>query len=379
LTPRPAAPAALRPRGWGRTIGSGDAGFALPLVLFLVALLTALLAAGLTRVQIDREIAEASDATTSATTVAWSGLQTYLGTLTLDACERPVRPPDGDSVRINVPGGYAEVVARVVRVPPDTLANWLYLVRSSGYAIQPASGSTPVATHTAAQYAEWQSGLLSLPAAFTAANGLTRTSGGSGQLHGADEDSVWSCPMPGRAGLRVPSGSPPDLDDYDLTGSPTVEVSGTGSGIVTGAQIDWAQTLAPGTLVPDFTTVQADDWTYPLQLVSGNAVLGAPGATTFGTGLLIVAGDLTVLGSFVQWYGVVLVGGEIHFDAADQRFDGLVASGLNAQLGTGPGPGQIGGDYTDIDFNSRYVRRAMRPLTGFAPVANARIDNWWTY
>jgi hypothetical protein len=349
------------------------------MVLFLVALLTALLAAGLMRVSGDIEVSEAGADAITARAVSWSALQVYLGTLTLDPCERPIRPADGDSVRINVPGGYGEVIARVVRRPADSMANWLYLVSSTGYAIEPARGPTPVGRHTAAEFAVWQSGNLSLPAAFTAANGLWRTAGGSGQLHGVDEDSTASCREQPRAGLRVPSGLAPYLDDYDLTGNPNVVASGTGAGIVTGGNLDWARVLTPGTLVPDYTTVHPGDWNYSLQIVSGGAVLGAPGANTVGTGLLIVGGSLWVQGSTVQWYGVILVGGEIHFDAADQRFDGLVASGLNAQLGTGPVAGQIGGDYTDIDYNSRYVRRAMRPLTGFAPVANARFDNWWTY
>jgi hypothetical protein len=358
--------------------GRAEAGFALPLVLFLVALLTALLAAGLMRVEGDIEVAEAGAATISARAVAWSALQTYTGTLSLDACGYPIRPPNGDSVRINVPGGYGEVVARVVRRPADSLANWLYLISSTGYAIEPAYGPTPVGTHTAAQFALWQSGRLSMQAAFTAANGLTRTFGGNGQLHGADEDSTVSCRRPDKAALRVPWGGDPDLTDYDLTGTGVWE-SGSGSGIVTAANIDWARTLTAGVLAPDFTSVQTNDWNYSLQLVSGNAVLGAAGANTFGTGLLIVSGNLTILGNTLQWYGVILVGGQIRFDAADQRFDGLVASGLNAQLGSPASVGSIGGDYLDIDYNSAYVRRAMRPLMGFAPVANATFDNWWTY
>ena len=330
--------------------------------VLLKSLLTALLAAGLMRVEGEMEVSEAGAAALAARTVAWSGLQTYLGTVTLDACERPIRPQDGDSVRINVPGGYADVVPLVVRRPPDSVANWLYLVRSTGYAIAPAGGPAPIATHTAVQFAAWQTGLLSLPAAFTAANGLTRTPGGTGQLHGADENALAGCQRAPLAALRVPLGGIPDLTDYDLTGNPVVG-SGSGSGIVTGAHIDWGRSLTPGAIVPDYTTVQLNDPSYPIQFLSGSAVLGAPGATVVGYGLLIVGGSLWVQGSTVQWYGVILVGGAIHFDALDQRFDGLVASGLNAQLGTGPGPGTIGGsgNYTDIDYNSLYVRRATLP------------------
>lgn len=355
-----------------------ESGFALPAVLLLVVLLTALLTTGLTRASADRQVAGASEATNTATAVAWNGLQTYFGTVNIDACERPSRPVDGDSVRINVPGGYAEVVARVVKRPVDSLANWLYLIRSDGYVIQPATGATPVAHQTVAQYAEWQTGRLSLPAAFTAANGLTRLAGGSGQLHGADEHPTVGCAeTSNRLSLRL-KGSLPSLTDYDLTGDSPV-AGGGGASIVTAAGIDWAATLAPEGITPDFTTVQPDNLNYPVVLVNGDATFGSPGATTTGTGLLIVSGDLTFLGAFVQWYGVVLVGGRINFDADDQRFDGLVASGLNAQLGLTPPTGVIGGDYTDIDFNSLYVARAMRPLAGFTAVPNAYTNQWKAY
>lgn len=352
-------------------------GFALPAILLLVALLTAMLTAGLTRASSDFQLAVASQAVDEAAVVARSGLATYLGSVTLDACGRAVRPLNGDSVRINVLGGYADVVARVVRRPPDTLANWLYLVQSSGHVIWPDMGSTPIANRTVAQFAEWQSGRLALPAAFTAANGLTRTPGGTGELHGADEHGTAGCPTLDRRRLRV-AGTVPDLTDYELTGTSALG-GGVPADIVTNAHIDWAAVLTPGRIVPDFTSPQPDDGTYPVQLVTGNATVGAAGATTNGRGLLIVSGDLTLLGNFVQWYGVVLVGGVIRFDAADQRFDGLVASGLNLQLGLPTSAGTIGGDYTDIDFNSAYVYLAMRPLTGFAPIANAYLEHWATY
>jgi hypothetical protein len=343
----------------------------------LIVLLTALLTAGLARTASDLRIASASQAIDQASVVARSGLQTYLGWVSFDGCGQPLRPADGDSVRINVPGGYAEVVARVVRRPADTLANWLYLVRSSGYVIWPEAGTTPMANRTVAQFAEWQSGQLALPAAFTAANGLTRIPGGSGQLHGADEYTAPGCQTLARRSLRV-AGTTPSLADFNLTGG-SPDGGGTGAGIVDAARLDWGAILTPGRIVPDFTSPQPDDGSYPIQFVTGDASLGSLGATTFGRGLLIVSGDLRVLGSFVQWYGVVLVGGQILFDAADQRFDGLVASGLNRQIGLAPPVGTIGGDYTDIDYDSRYVRLALHPLTGFAPVANAYLEHWRTY
>ena len=234
-----------------------------------------------------------------------------------------------------------------------------------------------MATQTVAQFAEWHSGTLGLPAAFTAASGVQRTAGGTGQLHGADEHPTAGCQMAPLRTLRTEN-AVPDLTGYDLTGL-SAQGGGAGATIVTNAHLDWAATLTPGRIIPDFTSIQPDNGTYPVQLIMGNATFGSIGATTFGRGLLIVSGDLTVVGDFVDWYGVVLVGGVINFDAADQRFDGLVAMGLNRALGTSPPMGTIGGDYTDIDFNSLYVAYAMRPLSGFAPVNNAYVEVWKSY
>ena len=69
-----------------------ERGFALPAVIFLVALLTLLLTSGLSRVQADRQIAEASEATAEAFAIAQSGLYNYMGSLT-------ARPPNARSRR----------------------------------------------------------------------------------------------------------------------------------------------------------------------------------------------------------------------------------------------------------------------------------------
>ena len=88
---------------------------------------------------------------------------------------------------------------------------------------------------------------------------------------------------------------------------------------------------------------------------------------------------MTTEGTFVQWYGIVLTGGDLHFHAADQRFDGTVVTGLNEQLGSNPSKTHVAGGYVDIDYDSRFVRLATRPFAGFFPVANGWVDNWATY
>lgn len=160
-------------------------GMALPATLLLVALITVMLATAFVRVEADRRIAESAGDLVDALTVAQSGLHTYFATASFDACDRAVRPPDGDSVRINVTGGYADVVARVVRKPPDTLTAWTYVVRATGRVIEPVMGSDPQASRTVAQFAEWQRARLTAPAVFSAANGLVRT-GSTAEFRGTD-------------------------------------------------------------------------------------------------------------------------------------------------------------------------------------------------
>ena len=111
-------------------------GFALPLTIFVVTCVTMMLAALTFRVQTDWGTARSSSDEVDALALAQSGLQTYLGSAA-------VRPSDGDSVRLNLHGGYADLVAHVVRKPIDTLANWMYIVRSTGRLIKPTQGAAP--------------------------------------------------------------------------------------------------------------------------------------------------------------------------------------------------------------------------------------------
>lgn len=343
-------------------------GFALPITIFLVTFITLMLAAIVVRVQADRQVAESSGDMVDALGVAQTGLQRYLGTQTF-------RPRDGDSVRINVTGGYADVVVYTVQKPADTLLHQMFLVRSTGYVIEPAMGATPQASRTVAQFAEWQVGSMDLIGAFTAANGVRRPGGSQGNgtidLRGADQCGS----DPPVAGLRIPSG--PDPGPAGISGSPPVLEADNGSTVALQTGVDWAATIGGG-FVPDYTYFRAWDATYPSMLISGDLSR----SNTGGYGLLIVTGDLTLAGSYFIWYGIVLVGGRIEFNASYNYFYGAVISGLNEQLqGKNPQRGEIGrtGKYTRIWHTACAKNAALQSLTGFVPITNAWVDEWATY
>lgn len=350
-----------------RRIGD-DRGFALPAVIFLVALLTLLLTSGLTRVRGDHEIATASEEATIAFAIAQSGLQMYMGSVT-------ARPNDGDSVRINVPGGYANVVTHLVRRPATTATPYMFLVRSTGIAINPAVGSAPQARRTVAQYARWQNGSIDRRAAFTAANGIMEASSPHATVlvRGTDACGV----EPAIPAVRTTNITNPPHSALDLQGNPDLieEGSTTGSTIAAQTDIDWASTIGSG-ITPDYDYFRQLDFSFPVQRVADDLAISS-GA---GTGLLIVPGDLRITGAF-YFEGVILVGGSIDFSGDLILLRGLVVSGLNEQLGTNPQRTIVGDHDHDlyIFFDSCKIERALAPFTGLAPVQNAWLDNWAAY
>ena len=341
-----------------------ERGFALPVTVFLVTLLTLMLATGFARVRADRQIATGSEYTTEALAVAQSGLHKYMGTQT-------TRPIDGDSVPIiGIPGGYAEVVARVVQRPADTLLLQTYIIRSTGYVVEPSVSSEPVAQRTVAQFAVWQTGWIDAQAALTAHNGLKR-SGAGGHTQGSDVDSVSGFDACGvQPAVRsvwtpvyeTPSGGP--WDSVTFEPSPPDESTPATS-------INWPATIGPG-IMPDYTSIQVGSSAWAVQRVNGDATLDGT-----GTGLLIVTGHLTFTGGSAAWEGVILVGDSIRFAASSNRVEGLVVSGLNG-TNTSTRFGGAGSTFV-VRYNSCHVLQALARLTGFRTISNTWIDNWATY
>ena len=350
-----------------------DAGFALPFAVFLISVLTLMLTAAFAKLDGDRRLAYSSGATVSALAIAKSGLQSYLST-------RVARPPEGDSLRINVTGGFADVVANVVRKPADTLANWLFIVRSTGHVIEPTQGADPQAVRTIAEYAQWQTGRMDIRAAFTAANGLKKKEGSIIDVRGADQST---CGAPTVPGIRVPQGGDPGEGGVD----PDPLVGGTGHDVAIETNIDWVA-LFSGGFTPDYALAGPTarmDGTYSSQLITGNATLGG-GLVTTGTGLLIVTGDLTIQSSFstptTTWNGVILVGGVIDFKATTTKINGMAISGLDKQLPEGAVPPEnFGGSNLTLNIwhNSCFIQQSLQHLTGFAPITNGWVDIWATY
>lgn len=347
-------------------------GFALPVVILVVALLTVLLTSGLARARTERQIAHASDETSEALAVAQSGLQTYFGTVT-------TRPLDGDSVRINTSGGYANVVPLLVRQPADTLEESLYLVRSTGFVINPDSGSVPRARHTVAQFATWGIARIERMGALTAINGVRHQNNNPNPSR-LEVSGVDGCAQrPSIPGIRTDNmvwSGPPD-PDTSFAGSPGGLVVESGAAIAAALRMDWAGILG-GELVPDYSTFQNGNSSYPIQRVMGSLTLAG---TTSGSGLLVVEDDLWITGSSFTFDGIMLVGGRIRFEADVQTVRGLIVTGLDLsgqRTETGGNPAENQRD-AFLSYNSCNVQQVLARIAGLSPVRNAWLDIWATY
>jgi hypothetical protein len=324
-----------------------------------MSVLTLLLTAAFAKVQNDRRIADSSGATVSALTVAQSGLEAYYST-------KSTRPPDGDSVRINEPGGYADVIAKIAQTVDTTTTNTLYVIRSTGHIIQPAQGSDPQASRIIAQFAQWQTtgGLNTYPAVFTAVNGINDW-GRSGTVNINTTDSA-TCGGSVANQLEVPYNKPRQAKAPQ--GVTVQEQGGGWFNSTSNVGVNWS-TLTT-TFKPTYTTLtNLASWSS--YVITGNATLYGS-----GNGLLVVTGDLTIANG-VTWAGVVLVGDAAIFSGSTATVSGLIMTGLSGggSQGTLAGAGKT----QTFNYNSCNIRHAMQVLTGFAPVANGWVDMWGTY
>ncbi len=341
-----------------------EKGFALPITIFLVALLTVMLAAAFTRASVDRRLADSSQATVHALELAQSGLQGFFGdTFT-------VAPTSGDSIRYNLAGGYAWVTPTLIRNPADSNLNRTYIVRSTGYLIEPTLGATPQAQRTVAQYAEWQEGELdTLIAGLLTLNGIRLDDPGSwAYITGTDACST----APAVAGLRTPAGSLTGTRG-SVGGTPPLDESGVASVIADSTKLNWPK-LRSGNWNPDYTSFQPADASYPTQYINGDFTL----TNSYGTGLLVVTGRFSTAGAWAQWNGIVLVGKDLHLDADFNYLFGTVVTGLDVQLGLSPV--KTRNEKTSYIYHcSTYINNALAQFHGFVPITKAWVDNWATY
>jgi hypothetical protein len=308
-------------------------------------------------------------AQTRAYAVAETGLQQFFANrAALGFTSSPAAAYE--STRVDVTGGYADVVLQRIR-PVAGVVPALYVLRSHGFATGGALSGTPVAERQVAQLASWGSASMSTLSAFTAINGLTKQ-GAVGTISGTD-----ACGSAATiAGVAV--GSP----GYTQTGgasvpagSPAILSLGTQAAAAAGVRIDWdgivnggavpATVTMPGGVWPSFADVSV----WPVIRVNGDFTL--PGD---GQGTLIVTGSLNM--DAYTWKGVILVG-DAFVATSKAVVQGAIVTGLNVKLGGTPAVSSLGSGQRTFQYNSCNVASAIGATSvGLSLYGNAWMDNW---
>ncbi|HEY1952832.1 MAG TPA: pilus assembly PilX N-terminal domain-containing protein [Gemmatimonadaceae bacterium] len=348
-------------------------GFAIPIAVLVIAVLTIMVAGGFSLVSAERRSVADQKSQISAFRIAEQGLELFLVrrdslmTAKYGAAGYSHVPGIGDSLRIPVTGGYADVKLTRLRAPTGSQSG-MYVLRSMGTETTGAYAGTPQGVRTVAQYVLWEPAQMQVLAGWTALSGLQKN-GAAGTIGGIDlcGDSAAVAgvvvPMnPGYTGKVVEVGNPP----IDSVAPDSVAIDW--NGIVNLGAITPTITL-PGGSWP--TAALQDTTYYPIIRVNGD--LSLPSS---GQGMLIVTGNLTISGS-TTWKGVLLVGGDITSNG-NNGVQGATVSGLNVKLGTYV-PSSTANGTKQYNYNSCSVAKATTTMGALVTLRNTWVDNWVEY
>ena len=393
----------------GRNVPARRSGFALPMAIVVLALLTMGLVAGFSMTSSEVSTAASQRAEARAYSNAQRGLEAFLTrrkekaggvmfcpncwAVNATAANGPVSanlnglPTQRETVTVGFTQGMAVVRATPVFVNSVT-GKGKYFVTSTGFdstsALGGGLGRTQMATRTVGVFVTWNTKTMNVLGAWTSLSGILKN--GTGNISGIDQcgsgQNVAGMSVPqynGQAdmvikGNFVPTGSPP----YDTSRTFAQESSAT--------RIDWASVKAgsafPADILigagtfPSLATFAADTNYWPVIHVT-NA-----GGNTFdlpwqGRGMLIVDGDLSISGNN-QWYGVIMVGG-ILTSNGNNVSQGATISGLNALTGTKPSSQStddaVANGTKSYVYDSCSVAKATSASARYTMMPNTWMDN----
>jgi hypothetical protein len=348
-------------------------GFAIPMAVLVIAVLTIMVAGGFSLVSAERRSVSDQKSQISAFRIAEQGLELYLVRRdSLEAGQPNYQkiPRIKDSVRVPLTGGYADVSLTPLRLPTGSQSG-LYVVRSKGTETVGAYAGTPQGVRTVAQYVLWEPAPMQVLAGWVALSGLQKN-GNAGTLGGADAcgDSAAVAGVvvpvnPGYTGKTSAASGAPPIDSV-----PPDSVHIDWAGIVNNNAIQASITIPGGSFPPaaafNDTTyypiirVNQADWTLP----------------TSGRGMIIATGNVTISGS-TSWSGVLLVGGDITSNG-NNGIQGATVSGLNVKLGTYV-PSSTANGTKSYQYNSCEVAKATTTAGALVTLRNTWVDNWVEY
>jgi hypothetical protein len=364
-------------------------GFALPMSILVIAVLTAALAAAYSSTNAEFTTNAAQRSENRAYNLAETGLEQFMVLRNsagfCDHCGDPLAV-DSEWTRVSLPGGYADVVAVKVKPGVDPTTPAIFFIRSKGVdtTVKLSSATAVNAEHTVGIYAKWITTTMKVSAAWVSLSGLQKN--GTGTIDGRDACGK----MPDVAGAQTINGDFQNNGNASaFYGNPPVDTTKTFSQLVAQNGIDWSAIINQNSMVPDITvpdqafppaTAFADTNYWPvIRVKTNNYVL--PNA---GRGIIIADSNFEVHGSNM-WSGILLVGGALTSDGNNTTW-GATLSGLNYLLGGTPTISISGNPNLDPDdatangqktyvYDSCSVAMASQRMRKYISIPNSWMDN----
>jgi Tfp pilus assembly protein PilV len=372
-------------------------GFALPMALLVMVVLTAGIAAGFAATSAEVITNAAHRGDNRSYNLAEAGLEQFLanrkegsyclgsstgGVISSNLCMDDPAASNADSewVHLTMTGGYADVKSVILRHYISDSLPAIVFIRSVGVdqSIKLTGGtSADSGVRAVGMYAAWGKAVVDVKGAWFALSGLTKN-GNAGTIDGADQCGA----SPTLAGAVIPAGQFTGSTTA-FSGSPAIDTSKTFDQIKSSVKLDWAGILA-GSITADFDVPNPDN--FP----SANWFSTNPTAwptirvrtTPFtlpnaGRGMIIADGDFTISGSNM-WDGIVLIGGKLTSNG-NNTTAGATLSGLNYLI-NGQNPGASSDD-SDANgqktyvYNSCNVQKASAGIRVYKTWNNTWLDN----
>ncbi|HVH39166.1 MAG TPA: hypothetical protein VM764_04005 [Gemmatimonadaceae bacterium] len=365
---------------------SNRRGFALPMVVLVMFILVGAVASGFAMMSGERASDDATLQSEAAFALAETGLQQGLRNRT--GLGLPVEPPAaGDSTRVTLAGGYADIVTTRLRAAVGTSVPALYVVRSRGVSTRTGTAKAGNATQMASAFATFQLMTMQVQSSMTGINGINKA-GNSGIISGVDQ-----CPVAnGGTGNTLPAVAVPADPGFTgqagpLEGNPKVDSIGANPEEAADAvPFNWDAIVNDNAITPDFdipssgigfptqTWFNDNPLTWPTIIVrNGPSPNSLYTLTISGRGLLIVFGDLRLNGSQAGWKGIILVGGRLRSDGTNE-VQGATITGLNVKLGYSVADN----DVNDLNGTKQYLYNSCNVKSALAALGSLRVfQNSW--
>lgn len=353
-------------------------GFAIPLVLMVIVILTVLIVSGFTLLNGERRSVADQKAQMTAYSIAEQGMETFMSRR--DSLGLTARPPGlKDSVRLTFSNGYADVISDRI-ITPTNLIGGMYAIRSRGVLTSGTMAGTPDAMRTVLQIAKWQPAQIEILGAITSLTGFYKA-GTAGDISGTDRcgdsttrtgtnvDSVYGYQYNGQ-GIKSASGNPA----IDTIPPDSIHIDWVN--ILNGNVIAPTITIPPGSMP---TNTQFQDTLYWPTILIKNGYANNYNLGVVGRGTLIIQGSLTIGGSD-GWSGIILAGGSVN-SGGNSDFDGAITAGLNLKIpGVAvPSPSFYANGTKSYYYNSCTIQKAMSAMGAQVVLKNAWVDNWVKY